>query len=107
MSKRRFIVPAFFYFDVDEHDFAHQPSEIELYDLMVRTVDGIAGIAQDAANRELNQRVFPRFLTRQSNSGLLLDDSPTFEVDAQGEVPYSLRDMWRQNLINWLKTDEG
>lgn len=100
MSKRRFIVPAFFYFDVDEHDFAHQPSEIELYDLMVRTVDEIAGVAQDAANRELNQ-------SRQSNSGLLLDDSPTFEVDAQGEVPYSLRDMWRQNLINWLKTDEG
>jgi len=89
--KRRLIVPAFFYFDLDEENYPELPDR-ELFDAMRRAVDNEAGRAQDVANEWLSTSDHP-------NSGLLLDDSPTLEVDAQGEVPYTLYDMWRKKIV--------
>jgi hypothetical protein len=89
--KRRLIVPAFFYFDLDEEDYP-EFSDRELFDAMRRAVDNESGRAQDVANEWLSKSNNP-------NSGLLLDDSPTFEVDADGEVPYALYDMWRKKIV--------
>lgn len=90
MSKRRFIVPAFFVFDFDEEDFP-EGSEREVYDCMRRVADHNAGQAQGAANNFLNP-----------GTGLLLDDGPTFEVDADSdEWPHSILDIFKQKLAEY------
>ena len=92
MSKRRFIVPAFFVFDLNEDEFP-EGSECEVYDAMQREADYHAEGSQGIANEWLSN-------CDQPHSGLLLDDSPTFEVDADSdEWPHSLYDMWRRKLV--------
>lgn len=88
MSKRRFVVPAFFVVDLDENDFSPTLDK-NVREIMLHCADDLAIEAQGDVNRMWSGNE----LSNGNELSLLLDEVlPTMEVKAEDDFPHSV---WR------------